>query len=75
MTKRVDERSANDWTYSSATRLQAPITLVGLTALSVEIITNESVWYSMARSASRRVAVTMFRTASWGCRSISGTCL
>ena len=33
------------------------MTLVGLTALSVEIITNESVWYSMARSASCRVAV------------------
>ena len=40
--------------------------LVGLTALSVEIITNESMWKSRAKSAKCRVAVTMFLTASCG---------
>src|SRR5690554_2090747 len=33
----------NDCTYFSAIRLEAPITLLGLTALSVETITNLSV--------------------------------
>ena len=51
------------------------MTLVGLTALSVEIITNEFTSNSSARSASRRVATVMFLTASPMFDSISGTCL
>ncbi len=61
--------------YISATRLQAPITLVGFTALSVEIITNERTPYSSARSARWNVASAVFLTASPGLASISGTCL
>jgi hypothetical protein len=35
-------RESRSWMYSSATRLVAPITEVGFTALSVEIITKRS---------------------------------
>ena len=52
-----------------------PITFVGFTALSVEIITIFSTSYSMHLSATLRVPATFTRTASHGFSSISGTCL
>ena len=45
----------SDWQYISQMRLEHPITLVGLTALSVEIMTNFLVPYLTARSAMTRV--------------------
>ncbi|MNI74937.1 hypothetical protein D3C73_1310530 [compost metagenome] len=62
-------------TYISAIRLVAPITLVGLTALSEEINTNRSAPYLSAQSATLRVPKTLFLMASAGLRSIRGTCL
>ena len=73
--KRVFDRAARLCTTCSAKRLVAPITLVGLIALSVEIITNDSTACSSASSASCLVANTLLRTASHGKRSIIGTCL
>ena len=51
------------------------MTLVGLTALSVEIITNASTPLSMASSTRVLVPKTLFLTASPGLASIIGTCL
>ena len=68
-------RAAWLWTYSSATRLVQPITEVGLTALSVEIITNRSTPWVCAASANARVPPTLFFTASEAFHSIIGTCL
>ena len=51
------------------------MTLVGLTALSVEIITNASTPQRMASSTRVRVPKTLFLTASPGLASIIGTCL
>src|SRR5213075_1870282 len=45
----------SDWTYNSATRLLAPITLVGFTALSVLTITKA--WDSNSRAESATVLV------------------
>ena len=42
------------------------MTLVGLTALSEEIIKNRSTPNSMARSANRAVPIELFMTASHG---------
>ena len=64
-----------DCTYISAIRLEAPITLVGLTALSVEIITKRSALYLIAMSAIFFVPNTLARMAWVGKSSISGTCL
>ena len=50
-----------------------PITLLGLTALSVEMGTKIRVRYEIATSASRRVPTTLFSTASPGWASIMGT--
>ena len=61
--------------YISAIRLLAPMILVGLTALSVEIITNRFTPYLTAISAIFLVPITFARTASLGWDSISGTCL
>ena len=62
-------------TIISHTRLVAPITLVGFTALSVEISTNRSAPYRSAELATLKVPNTLFFTASSGLSSIRGTCL
>ena len=54
------------WTTSSATRLDAPITLVGFTALSVEIMMKRSTPWASAACARSRVPRTLFFTASHG---------
>ena len=60
----------------SAARLLAPITLVGLTALSVLIITKRSAPLSMAASAAWCVPNVLFCSAAQALSSsISGTCL
>ena len=63
------------YTYISQQRLLAPITLIGSTALSVEISTNLSALYFSAKSATFSVPFTLFLTASSGLSSIKGTCL
>ena len=55
--------------------MEAPITFVGFTALSVETITNFSTPNFTERSAIFFVPNTFVRTASDGLRSIMGTCL
>ena len=62
-------------TIISAMRLVAPMTLVGLTALSVEIITKRSTPNSLDTRARLWVPNTLFLTASQGLCSMSGTCL
>ena len=74
-TKSVCERSLYDWIIISQILLVAPMTLVGLTALSVEIITNLPTPYLSAIFATFHVPTTLFLTASFGLSSISGTCL
>ena len=59
----------------SHTRLAAPITLVGFTALSVEMSTNLPTQCRSAASSRLRVPTTLFSTASRGLASSSGTCL
>ena len=59
----------------SASAFDAPITVAGLTALSVDTSTNRSAPASPAADATMRVATALFRTASTGFSSISGTCL
>ena len=56
-------------------RLDAPMILVGLTALSVDISTNFFTLYSAAILESFNVPSTLFFIASFGLSSISGTCL
>ena len=51
------------------------MTLVGFTALSVEIITKRVDAAAAAGSARHRVPSTLFFTASHGFSSMSGTCL
>ncbi len=68
-------RRAASCTISSATRLVAPITLVGFTALSVEMSTKWLTPAAMLASTSCRVPSTLFVTASSTLSSISGTCL
>ena len=63
------------WMYISAIRLVEPMMLVGLTALSVEIITNLPAPKRSAASAMVMVPMTLFLTASPGLASIRGTCL
>ncbi|MNN28456.1 hypothetical protein D3C81_1420270 [compost metagenome] len=55
--------------------LEAPIILVGLTALSVEISTNLFTPALSAHSATFKVPKTLFLIASDGLSSIKGTCL
>ena len=58
----------------SATRLVAPITLSGSTALSVEIKTKRSAPAATAARAAFIAPRTLVRMASFGLASISGTC-
>ena len=67
--------AAADCTSNSATRLLAPITLDGCTALSVEIIRKRSQPECCATSARMRVPLTLLTTASEQLFSITGTCL
>ena len=60
---------------SSAIRFDPPITLVGRTALSVEIRTNRSVPTTAAASTTFAVPRTLVRNASCGWSSRIGTCL
>ena len=63
------------WKISSATRLVAPITLDGSTALSLEISTHRSTPWWPAACATRIEPTMLFFTASQTFSSISGTCL
>ena len=63
------------WMSISHRRLVQPITLVGLTALSVDSCTNRSTPCSAALASRFLVPNTLFLTASAGLTSISGTCL
>src|SRR2546430_9796743 len=65
----------SDCTHISDSLLVAPMTLVGLMALSLEIRTKRSVGCFAHVSASRKVPSALFLTASPGCVSIMGTCL
>ena len=56
-------------------RLVAPITLAGLTALSVETSTKRSTPRRSAAAITFRQPITLFLTASSGAYSMSGTCL
>ena len=58
----------------SASRLVAPITFVGLTALSVEIITIARTPAARHASATWRVPSTFVSTPSHGLASTIGTC-
>ena len=60
---------------SSAKRLDAPMMLVGLTALSVETSTKVSTPLSRAARAVRSVPRTLLQTPSMMFCSTSGTCL
>src|SRR5437764_10564079 len=68
-------RSAAASTAHSASALEAPITVAGLTALSVETSTNVPTWVSAAILAITRVASALLRIASTGLTSIIVTCL
>ena len=63
------------WTIISQKRLVAPMTLLGLTALSVESMTICSTPYSRHLLAMLKVPMMLVVTASQGFSSISGTCL
>ena len=63
------------WTYISARRLVAPMTLVGFTALSVETMINRLTPYLTAREATCMVPFTLLTTAVQGSSSMMGTCL
>jgi hypothetical protein len=62
-------------TIHSQRAFDCPITVFGLTALSVETSTKRSARNSIATSAITRVASVLLRTDSSGFASISGTCL
>jgi hypothetical protein len=59
----------------SASHLDAPITLEGLTALSVEMNTKRSTPVATAASTTFRVPNTLVADASTGWASSTGTCL
>ena len=59
----------------SASALVPPITVLGSTALSVEIRHTRSTWWRVARSASVAVASALLAIAWMGLISIIGTCL
>ena len=71
----LDRRSPAASTAHSASALDAPITVAGVTALSVETRTKVLTWHSPATRATSRVASALLRTASTGLASISPTCL
>ena len=62
-------------TAHSASAFDAPITVAGVTALSVETSTKRLAPARPAAAATMRVATALLRTASTGFSSISGTCL
>ena len=62
-------------TAHSASAFEAPMTVAGATALSVETSTKARVPASPAIAVSARVASALLRTASTGLSSISATCL
>ena len=77
---RTATNSVLEWRFIICTTishilLEAPMMLVGLTALSVEIRTNRSVPYLSAAFAVLYVPNTLFLIASFGLSSINGTCL
>jgi hypothetical protein len=59
----------------SAIAFEAPMTVPGFTALSVDTSTNRSTPAAAAVSAVTRVAIALLRSASSGFVSIRGTCL
>ncbi len=63
------------WIIISQTRFVAPMMFVGLTALSVDIMTNRRTFHLSAACTTFQVPRTLFFTASFGLSSISGTCL
>ena len=67
--------AASASTAHSASALEAPITVAGLTALSVEISTKIPTPSSPEIRATRRVASALLRIASTGLASIIATCL
>jgi len=69
----VDSAAAS--TAHSASALDAPITVAGVTALSVETSTNVPTCDSAAIRATTRVASALLRIASTGLTSIIVTCL
>ncbi len=70
-----DETLSIPVTSISAIRFEAPITLGGLLALSVDTITKTSTLAFFAAVATFNVPKTLFFTASVGLASINGTCL
>ena len=62
-------------TAHSASALDAPITVAGETALSVETSTNASAPSSPDTRVITRVAIALLRTASTGLASMRPTCL
>ncbi len=64
---RTLERVFMYWQYISATRLVAPMTFAGLTALSVEMSTKVPTPWRSAASETRMVPMTLLRTASRIC--------
>ena len=62
-------------TAHSASAFDAPITVAGMTALSVETSTNVDTRASPATRATTRVASALLRIASTGLCSIIATCL
>ena len=68
-------RSSAERTDHSASAFEAPITVRGETALSVETRTNRSTLAAAAVSAVILVAIALLRIASSGFASINGTCL
>ena len=76
-TKRVDTSSRAPYasTIHSQSAFDWPITVFGLTALSVEMSTKRLAPDSTAASATTWVASELLRTDSSGFASIRGTCL
>ena len=70
-----DQRLPAASTANSASAFDAPMTVAGATALSVETSTNRLTPVSPAIRAMSRVAIALLRTASTGLSSISPTCL
>ena len=76
MTKRVPSGCCSAWHTISARRLLAPITLVGFTALSVEMKTNFSTPAAAAARPRTSVPSALLSTACQAfSSSINGTCL
>ena len=72
---RVGKRWAKSWSSSSAIRFETPRTLIGSTALSVEMRTTAPAPDRPAASATCRVPITLVLSASEAFRSSIGTCL